>query len=942
VADVFVSYSRRDGEFVRRLVAALGERGKEAWVDVEGIRDAEVFPDRLRTAIEESDGFLFVISPDAVASEYCEQEVEHALELNKRVVPVLLRQVPDSDVPEGLRVRNWIPIGDDGQFEPGVTRVVEALDTDLEWTKAHTRWLVKALEWDVEGREKSFLLRGSELSAAEAWLAEEAGKEPEPTGLQREYVASSRVAASKRQRRLLGVAAGVVAGSLGLLVFALISRGQAIGARNTARSQALAAESETQLAVDPERSILLAVAAMHQKITPQATFALRAAIDASPIRYRLPDAGEQTCGSGGFVSPGVAFAPDGRKLAEGLCDGVIVLADARSGRIVHRVKVGTDPISGPIAFSPDGRYLAACCRYGRVILLDPATGAVRKTGPEIDFGSLVYAFDPQAPVLAAAGRGDVVLWDYATGRRRTVRFAPPRNAPPLISLAFSPDGRYLAGSAQQSVPSSPGLAVYDLRARRRVAVSAIGSGPLAFSPDGRSLAVGMSTPNVTAGRTVILDPRTLRLRRTLVSDQLVQPTAVAFSPDGSEVAYGYADGTAGLVSATNGSRIASYAGQTAAVDSVAFSPSGRLVATASVDGTTRIWRGSGGEERVLDAGGASPGAVQSTAATKNGFAAIVARPRRYGQEFVLERWAGPDYRVRPVVDLARVKSCGCTSVFMSADGRLTAAAPGTPGQQLTTLRIWSTVSGRLLRSVASFPKPSGAAVFSPNDSLVAMAFEPAPGALPSTGQQVGFVNVRTLKQVTLGSTFCGGGWRSYAFSADEKLLATGDFCGRVEVWNVATGHRVGRPFTIGGELAMIAFAPHGSRIAVAGWNGVVTVADARTGRVVAQLTGDTSGVPYVAYSPNGRYLATVSLDHTARIYDAHSLQALRVWEHPDPAIVVGFSPDSRQLDTADTDNVIRVWDACTACENPKALLALAAKRVTRSLTPHERRNFGAG
>ena len=138
--DVFVSYSRRDGEFVRRLVDALGERGKQAWVDVEGIRDAEVFPERLRSAIEESDGFVFVISPDAVTSEYCEQEVEHALELNKRIVPLLLRPVADSDVPEGVRVRNWIPFTDgDGEFEPGVARVVEALETDLEWTKAHTR-----------------------------------------------------------------------------------------------------------------------------------------------------------------------------------------------------------------------------------------------------------------------------------------------------------------------------------------------------------------------------------------------------------------------------------------------------------------------------------------------------------------------------------------------------------------------------------------------------------------------------------------------------------------------------------------------------------------------------------------------------------------------------------------------------------------------------------
>jgi hypothetical protein len=183
LSDVFISYSRHDGALVARLVEALQARGKDVWVDVGGIRDAEVFPAALRMAVEQSDGFLFVISPESVASRYCEQEVAHALELNKRIVPLLYRAVPEDALPDGIRVRNWIPIGDDGDFEQGVARAVDALDTDLAWTKAHTGWLVKALEWDGEGREGSFLLRGSELAAAEAWLTSAAGKEPQPTAL---------------------------------------------------------------------------------------------------------------------------------------------------------------------------------------------------------------------------------------------------------------------------------------------------------------------------------------------------------------------------------------------------------------------------------------------------------------------------------------------------------------------------------------------------------------------------------------------------------------------------------------------------------------------------------------------------------------------------------------------------------------------------------------
>ena len=81
--NVFVSYSRRDAGFVTSLAEGLKSRGKDVWVDVEGIRDAEVFPAALRRAIKGSDTFLFVITPDSVASPFCDQEVTHASGLNK-------------------------------------------------------------------------------------------------------------------------------------------------------------------------------------------------------------------------------------------------------------------------------------------------------------------------------------------------------------------------------------------------------------------------------------------------------------------------------------------------------------------------------------------------------------------------------------------------------------------------------------------------------------------------------------------------------------------------------------------------------------------------------------------------------------------------------------------------------------------------------------------
>ena len=166
VADVFISYSRTDIEFVQRFASSLNEFGKSPWIDTDAIADAEVFPQAIRTAIEESDAFLFVITPASVASRFCEQEVTYAGTLAKRIVPVVRDVVPDAEIPEDIRNRNWIPFTDSDDYDESLQRVVQALDTDLELRKEHTRILVKAIEWEHEGKERSFLLRGAEIEGS--------------------------------------------------------------------------------------------------------------------------------------------------------------------------------------------------------------------------------------------------------------------------------------------------------------------------------------------------------------------------------------------------------------------------------------------------------------------------------------------------------------------------------------------------------------------------------------------------------------------------------------------------------------------------------------------------------------------------------------------------------------------------------------------------------
>jgi hypothetical protein len=131
MADVFVSYSRRDSEFVGKLARSIEERGKDVWLDVEGIADGEVFPEAIKRAIEQSDAFVFLITPASVASSYCENEVDYARETAKRIVPVLRDPVADTELPAEIRDRNWIPFIEDTQFEASLELAAPLVTTRL-------------------------------------------------------------------------------------------------------------------------------------------------------------------------------------------------------------------------------------------------------------------------------------------------------------------------------------------------------------------------------------------------------------------------------------------------------------------------------------------------------------------------------------------------------------------------------------------------------------------------------------------------------------------------------------------------------------------------------------------------------------------------------------------------------------------------------------------
>ena len=222
----FISYAREDADFVRRLQEALEERGRGAWVDWKEIPPVDKWLAKIRASIDEADAFVFVISPDSAVSEVCGQELDHAIERHKRLIPLVYREAEASAIRRELSELNFIFAREGDSFELACDRLISALDTDLAWVRSHTRLLVRAVEWDREGRDASFTLRGRDLAFFEEWLAKSPGKKPKPTALQPNLLASRRTV-TRRQRIVAGAVAVGLSVAVGLATVALLPESRA-------------------------------------------------------------------------------------------------------------------------------------------------------------------------------------------------------------------------------------------------------------------------------------------------------------------------------------------------------------------------------------------------------------------------------------------------------------------------------------------------------------------------------------------------------------------------------------------------------------------------------------------------------------------------------------------------------------------------------------------
>jgi WD40 repeat protein len=800
--------------------------------------------------------------------------------------------------------------------DPGELYQGTRLGQTLEWVEKHASDLsILEQEFVTASREKAEQFESERKAQQDRELnaALELAKAQQERADTEKQLADNQARALAQLRRraiLLTIALFFALGMAGIALYlgervrqvALTAQENAERAedeRRIAFSRELAAASVSNLILDPELSILLALAAVAEAeaaglpVPREAEEALHRSVLSSRLRMNIP---------GGF---GVDFNPEGTLIASSGPDSSAIIREFPSGqeRLVLQGHTG-DLFGVGVSFSPDGKQVITASADGLAKVWDASTGnellTLRGHTASVNAG----IFSPDGTRIATTSSdGTVRVWDARTGGELLkLSLAGP------ASIAFDPEGNRLAIAIDLEANGS--VEIWDVQSGEKSLTLAghdRGTVTLAFSGNGSQI--------VTAGRDAKIRVWSAQDgNEIMVLAESIPIYSLALRSDSRQLATGGIDGIIRIWDLISAELLFELTGHTNIITSQVYSPDSKYLATSSIDGTTKVWDVSAEgiaehltlvrHTEVAYSLDYSPnGRILATSGWDN--TAILWDSSSGNEIFTIQEFTA---------EVSRITFNSDGSNFATAD-------------YSGSVKIWETNTGGLLLSISAHTPGDIDAAFSPDGKLIGTAGSDGIAKVWDgiTGDFVRVFEGHTdiIHRLT--------------FSPDGSMLATASWDDTAKIWDVSTGELI-YSFSAGaGDVKSVDFNPTGNLLVTAHEDGTAQIWDVsihglgpERDQSVQTLVGHNSTVWDAAFSPNGEHLATISFDGTVRLWDIESGDELLAWPGNNNGPDLEFSPDGQHLAVTSGDGSVRVFILTL-----EELIDLANSRLTRSFTLEE-------
>jgi len=421
-------------------------------------------------------------------------------------------------------------------------------------------------------------------------------------------------------------------------------------------------------------------------------------------------------------------------------------------------------------------------------------------------------------------------------------------------------------------------------------------GWIAISPDGATIATtSYDETSIRLWNAATMTPR------GVLDGHTAAVFKFRFSPDGTRLVSASSDRTARVWDLSTGACVCTYSGHKFPVASCAFSPDGASIITSSyelvpepqrVRGNVHMWDAASGELRVAFTGGRKP--IVDIAFTPD--AAKVVAGTWDSTVFIWNAGTPGEPAVTCETGHEPSSSEHVDGIVVAPGGSLVYGVASD-----RAVHTWDTGTGeRRSRVVAHAEKPTCVAL-SPDGTILATGAEDDVVKLWDTATWKELATLRGHAKAVRAMAWAPDGSRLYSVALDGTLRA----------WSPDPSRYGGLHFRHGGSNYAVGLGADGATMATCGSDGRASVFDTRTGERLANWEAHPDGeVCTATMSPDASRVLTCSWDKTARVFDRHGKELLKL-DHPGGLAFARFSPDGSTIITACNDKKVRLWNGTT-------------------------------